>query len=105
MFEIKPDIKAEITLNNNRKSPVTSGYRPAHLINGNYLTTGLHQYLDRDLLYPNQTAIGTIAFITPEAYPHSLEIGEEIQIQEGAKVVGVVKVIEIYNPLLSKKTK
>jgi len=39
---MKPDIKANITIT--RKTPVYSGYRPAHLI-GNYLTTGVHEYI------------------------------------------------------------
>lgn len=44
---MKPDIRASVTLT--REEPVYSGYRPANII-GNYLTTGIHEYFNTNIL-------------------------------------------------------
>ena len=49
---------------------------------------------------PNGTAKGTITFLSPEAYPHSLWIGKIINIQEGDRIVGYATIVKIFNPLL-----
>lgn len=95
-----PDIKALIHLNQTRQSPAASGYRPAHRIKDGYLTTGIHQYIDTDELYPGNSCEGTITFLTPEVYPNCLKVGQVIDIQEGARIVGTAEIIEIYNKLL-----
>lgn len=86
-----------------RKYPCCSGYRPDHLIKDDYLTTGVHQYKDKIKVLPGESAIGTITFITPEAYPHCLWEGKIINIQEGSRIVGLAKVTKIYNDLLNIK--
>jgi elongation factor Tu len=53
---------------------------------------------------PNETTLGTITFITPEAYPHCLWTGKIINIQEGARIVGTAKIIKINNPILDIET-
>lgn len=98
-----PDIEVEFEFNGQKKRSVADGYRPAHLINGNYLTTGLHRYYDVDEVLPSGTAKGTITFLTPEIYPRSISIGERIPIQEGALVVGFATVLRVMNPLLLKQ--
>ena len=95
-----PDVKAVIRLNHVRKSPAVSGYRPAHRVKEDYLTTGAHQYIGTDALHPGDSCEGTITFITPEAYPHCLHVGQVMDIQEGSKIVGTAEIIEIYNKLL-----
>jgi len=94
-----PDVRAMITLT--RKSPVYSGYRPAHLI-GDYLTTGIQQYFHNNELKCGETAEGTITFLSPEYYPHSLEVGMRIIFQEEKRVTGYADILEIYNDLLAK---
>ena len=100
----EPDIEAEIafikTEDGGRRSPCTSGYRPAHLVKEDYLTTGVHQYYGKELVFPGETTIGTITFITPEAYPHCLWQGKRMNIQEGNKIVGYATVVKIFNELL-----
>lgn len=96
---MKPDIKANITIT--RKTPVYSGYRPAHLI-GNYLTTGVHEYIGVERVECGETTEGFITFISPEYYPHTLELGMEIQFQEGRRGTGYAVVTEIYNDILRK---
>jgi elongation factor Tu len=99
-----PDVEAEITFfpteQGGRQGPALSGYRPAHRVRDDYLTTGVHTYSDRDEVLPGQTARGCITFITPEVYPHCLWVGCEIDMQEGSRVVGRVKITKILNPLL-----
>jgi elongation factor Tu len=101
-----PDVEAEITFlptaEGGRTTPALSGYRPNHKIKTDYLTSGVHYYYDREEVAPGETALGTITFITPEAYPHSLRVGQEIEIQEGARVYGRAKITKIFNPLLEK---
>lgn len=95
-----PDVRAMITLT--RKNPVASGYRPAHDIDG-YLTTGVHQYLSKNEIKCGETVEGTITFITPEYYPHTLEVGMRLTFQEGEHVTGYADILEIYNELLAKQ--
>ena len=103
----KPDIEAIITfLGTNEGGRIyscASGYRPAHLITDEYLTTGVHQYKDKIEVLPGESAIGTITFIAPEAYPHCLWEGKIINIQEGSRIVGYANVTKIFNDLLNIK--
>ena len=92
-----PDIEVVFKFNGSRKTPVFEGYRPAHLIRDDYLTTGIHHYYNVNEVSPDGTAMGTITFITPEFYPHCLWIGKKINIQEGEKIVGYAIVINIFN--------
>lgn len=77
-----------------------SGYRPAHKVKEDYLTTGIHHYYDREVVYPGEFIWGTITFITPEYYPHCLWGGKIISIQEGARVVGYAEITKIFNEIL-----
>jgi hypothetical protein len=95
-----PDVEAIFEFNGVRKNSVKDGYRPAHLIVDNYLTTGIHHYYDVESVPSNGMAKGTITFLTPEVYPHSLWVGKKIKIQEGEHVVGYATITNIYNPLL-----
>ena len=97
------DLEADITFltsaEGGRTRPIYSGYRPAHLVKDNYLTTGIHHY-EKDEVQPGDTVIGTIRFLSPEAYPKSLWLEKIIRIQEGSRLIGFAKVIEIYNEIL-----
>lgn len=103
-----PDIEAVITFlkreEGGRKTPVSSGYRPAHLVKDDYLTTGVHQYYSDENVLPGETVLGTITFITPEAYPNCLWEEKMIKIQEGGRLVGYAKVVKIFNDLLLLKS-
>ena len=97
-----PDVEVLFEFNGTRKGPVFDGYRPAHLITDNYLTTGVHHYYEVDSVSATGVAKGTIAFISPEAYPHCLWIGKRINIQEGERIIGYATILDIYNPILKK---
>ena len=99
---LRPDVKAMITLNHVRKTPAASGYRSSHRIKEHYMTSGTHQYIGVDELNPGESCEGTISFITPEAYPHCLSVGQILNIQEGERIVGTAEIIQIYNKLLEQ---
>ena len=99
-----PDIEVRFVFNGERNRPAADGYRPAHLLNGNYLTTGIHHYDDTDSVAPNGSATGTITFISPEYYRHSLSVGETIPVQEGKRIVGYATVLRILNPELDRNS-
>jgi translation elongation factor EF-Tu-like GTPase len=98
--ERAPDVEALFEFNGVRAHAAHDGYRPQHLVNDTYLTSGVHHYYGTAQAAPNTTAKGTITFISPEAYPHCLWVGKRISIQEGTKVVGCAVITKIFNPLL-----
>ena len=102
-----PDVEAEITLRSSsaggRKTPALTGYRPQHRVLPEYFTTGVHDYLGAPAVSPGGSVLGTITFITPEAYPHSLNVGDIIEISEGSRVVGHARILRILNPLLQRE--
>lgn len=100
LSERLPDVEVRFRFNGTRKRPVADGYRPAHRVREDYLTTGVHHYFDESEVAPDGEARGTITFITPEAYPHCLWVGKQLPIQEGERVVGTATVEKILNPLL-----
>jgi len=99
-----PDVEVIFEFNGTRQNPAYDGYRPAHLVTDNYLTTGIHHYYNTASVSPSGTAKGTITFLSPGSYPHCLWIGKKINIQEGARVIGYATIINIYNPLLHSET-
>lgn len=95
------DIDAKITFlkakEGGRTTPVFSGYRPAHLVNGSYLTTGIHHYYDKEKVELGETVLGTITFISPEAFPSCLWVGKRISIQEASHIVGYAEITKVFN--------
>ncbi len=83
-----------------RKTPPHDGYRPAHLVLPDLLTSGVHHYYEMDYAPFNENVKGSISFIQPEAYPNSMFLGKVIPIQEGRHIVGYAKVTKIFNPIL-----
>lgn len=95
-----PDVEVTFHFNGTRRTGVRDGYRPAHRVLEDYLTTGVHHYFDVVEVAPDGDARGTITFITPESYPNSIWEGKVIDIQEGARVVGIAIVEKVLNPVL-----
>jgi elongation factor Tu len=104
----EPDVEARITAlkredGGNRNHPFFDGYRPAHMVTDDYLTTGFHHYYDTDRIELGESALGTITFITPEAYPNCLWEGKVLRIQEGGRLVGFAEITKVFNELLKIK--
>ena len=102
IFERTPDVEVTFCFNGTRQGPVRDGYRPAHRVREDYLTTGVHCYFDAGEVEPDGEARGTITFITPEAYPQTLWVGKVLDIQEGERVVGTATVERVLNPVLER---
>jgi elongation factor Tu len=100
----QPDIEAEVTFiptaEGGRSTAAKSGYRPIHLVLPDYLTSGQHEYKDKEQVLPGESAITEIWFLAPEQYPKSMHIGKVIKVQEGSRLVGHAKVLRIYNEVL-----
>lgn len=90
------------TKDGGKHNKVFNGYRPAHRVKDDYLTTGVHHYYNKEVT-SGESVHGTISFITPEAYPHCLWVGKIINIQEGSKIVGYAEIVQVFNTLLLKK--
>jgi translation elongation factor EF-Tu-like GTPase len=97
---VEADIRFLSTADGGRRKAAVSGYRPNHLVRDDYLTSGVHDYLDVSEAKPGDTVRATITFISSEAYPGSLWIGKVINVQEGSKVVGYATITRIFNELL-----
>jgi len=108
MIKHIPHLEADVTFlsteEGGRQGPVFSGYRPAHLVKDDYLTTGQHEYIDKEKVEPGETAKAEIFLISPEVYPHCLWVGKELALHEGAHLVGYAKVTKIMNKLLEKNS-
>ncbi len=83
-----------------RTTVAQSGYRPAHKLYDNYLTSGVHEYPEGGGIAPGETAHVRVWFITPDVYPSSLWVGRVLQVSEGARAVGTLTVTEVLNPVL-----
>ena len=89
--------------NNQRQTPVKDGYRADHRFDEQHIAIGVHHYQGVSQVSPGEFAFGTISFVAPEYYPHSLYEGKEILIQEGEKIVGSATVIKVNSPILKQK--
>jgi translation elongation factor EF-Tu-like GTPase len=102
----QPDVEAEVTFlsaeSGGKLNAVKSGYHPMHQVLEDYITSGHHEYLDKNEVWPGETAVTQIWFITPEAYPGSLWIGRKVRVQEGSRLVGDAKITKIFNKLLER---
>lgn len=99
----EPDALVEVVFTG-KDSPVMNGYRPHYKVKDDYLTTTHHWFIENGQALPNKSTQAFVKFITPEAYPHSLTSGMEIEIGEGAKVVGTATIQEVYNEQLLKNS-
>ena len=102
-FDRSPDAEVTFRFNGTRRTPVRDGYRPAHRIREDYLTTGLHHYFETVEVAPDGQARGTVTFLTPEAYPNTLWVGKVLEICEGERIVGHATVEKVLNPVLSRE--
>ena len=94
------DVRVLFEFTGVRKTPTHSGYRADHDIDG-YLTCGQHKYEEAEVAPLCGKTHGTISFIMPAAYPHTLFPGKVIPIQEGSRVIGYATVEKVLNPLLN----
>lgn len=94
-----PDVEVTFHFNGKRHHPMINGFRPAHRVKDDYLTTGMHRYFNKTMVLPDETVRGTITFITPPYYPKCLWVGKEIEIIDGY-AIGYAVIEKIMNPIL-----
>ncbi|MFZ6733461.1 hypothetical protein ACO0LG_16155 [Undibacterium sp. Ji42W] len=88
------------TDNDGRQSAVLNGYRPAHQLHDNHCSTGIHEYLDSDQVQPGESGRVAVCLSMPDMYPACLWEGREINILEGKKQIGTLRVTSIFNATL-----
>mgnify|MGYP001512562288 FL=1 len=103
-MQLKPDVEAIFEFVGYRKNNLYEGYRPAHLIYEDCLTTGVHSYYKLENNTKGELK-GTITFVSPEDYPACLWIGKQITMYEGKNVGGHATITNIFNPILCKVEK
>lgn len=98
---MNPDVEAIFEFVGYRKENLYEGYRPAHLICDDSLTTGVHHYYNLEN-HMHEELRGTITFICPEDYPKCLWLGKKIDMYEGKNIVGYATITKIFHPILYK---
>ena len=93
-MKLKPDVEAVFVFLNSRK--VCDGFRPAHLVKENYLTTGIHNYYNLENSKEEELN-GTITFMSPEEYPGCLWVGKRIKMFDGSTLIGYATITQIFN--------
>jgi hypothetical protein len=83
-----------------RTAPAYTGYRPAHKLYDNYLSSGIHDYPETGLARPGETTPTRVWLITPEVYPGSLWVGRVLDISEGQRCVGSFTITLVCKPIL-----
>ncbi len=100
----EPDALVSLTLlsteEGGRSNPVLNGYHPTYRVMPEYWTSTRHFFVDCDTLEPGSSGEAYVKFLTPEAYPSTLTIGQVIEVGEGEKLIGRAIVKEIYNEML-----
>ena len=88
-MKLRPDVEALFEFIGQRKENFFEGYRPAHLVKEDCLTTEVHSYYEINE-NANCDLKGTITFISPDEYPECLWIGKKIKMYEGKNMVGLL---------------
>lgn len=88
------------TDNDGRQSAVLTGYRAVHQLHDNHCSTGIHEYLDGDQVQPGESGRVAVCLSAPDMYPACLWDGRELNILEGKKQVGTLRVTSIFNAAL-----
>lgn len=80
---------------------VESGFRPRHRVYQNYLAIARHEYPDVEQLSPGASARVHAWFVKPEIYPQSLWEGRTIEVLEGDRLIGLLTITKVLNPVLA----
>jgi len=101
MHSYPKDAEAQIaflsTAEGGRKNPVKTGYRPQFYYDG-HNWDAIQTFPDREWVYPGETVIAYIAFLSPEHHRGKLHPGKEFELREGLQIVAtgiVTKLVEL----------
>jgi translation elongation factor EF-Tu-like GTPase len=95
------DIEAQITFLTSdyggRKTPARTGYRPQFSYDGQDWDA-IQTYPEREAVYPGETVIAYLTFLSPDHHKGKLYAGKEFQVREGTRVVAtgvVTKILQL----------
>lgn len=75
---------------------VRSGYSPHHKFAGvDFLVSGIHEYVDDRLHYPGEVLEASIRFVSWEYFKDKVKVGDDFEVRELNRVVGVGKINKI----------
>ena len=106
MSDRRPDIEAEITLvpteSGGRRTPVLTGYRPAHDfgVEGT-LVDAAHDYAAGELI-PGETGRALMTFGVPSLVAGHIVEGMTFTVQEGSRIIGRGRVLRVLNESLHR---
>jgi hypothetical protein len=72
------------------------------MVTDDLLTSGYHEYFDREEVAPGESATASIWFLAPERHPCTMWVGKVIPVHEGSRVVGQALVTKVFNPVLQR---
>lgn len=103
-----PDFEAVIgalaTAMGGRDMPMINGYRPSHDFGlPNELNDAMHQYVDADRIVPGESGRALLWLLVPERQLGRLFTGMIFSVQEGSRVVGDGRIVEVLNDGLCRE--
>jgi translation elongation factor EF-Tu-like GTPase len=86
-----------------RATPFVSGYRPdLDLGLGNMVNGCQIRVIDAEQLAPGESGIMEFILLVPDLQRGRLRPGFRFKINEGSRVIGTGKILEVYDPTLKK---
>ncbi|WP_258167921.1 hypothetical protein [Paraburkholderia sp. BL21I4N1] len=79
---------------------VMSGYRPIYKARPDYWSSAYHEFVDGKGVETGGNSEAEVWLLTPQAYPQAFWIGRRVEVAEGTRIVGLIEVLQILNPLL-----
>lgn len=98
----RTDAIAEITNCRASKTVFGNNYRGCCEMKKNCLASFLMNTLDAKPISWGQTSLCKVTFITPKVYPASIWENKTMEMLEGERLVGEMKIIEVVNPVLDR---
>jgi len=102
-----PDFIAELKYlsaeNGGRKTAAKTGYRPQIKFGfTEKQTSGIQNFIGKDSVLPGEIVRAEIKVLSPHFFQNQLEIGMEFNFNEGAKIIGTGRVLEVVNQMLKR---
>jgi hypothetical protein len=106
----EPDFIARVTYlttqEGGRTAYAASGYRPHVKFEGRKeLTSGEQLFIEKEKVFPGETATAEIRIVTPHFFKNYLFVGQPFEFGEGPRVIGHGEVLEIINRELQRASR
>lgn len=106
-FDVKEDIQtfdfvAKVTNRRATQAAFDMSYRGCCEIKRNQLASLVIETVDKIEIAYEHTSLCNVSFISPKDFPGSLWVGKVLEMYEGVRTVGEMKIIEIINGSLDR---